>query len=118
MADHKFTVDCPAADDEEVVFSVKFISDGNKCSTKIRVPDKRKPIIIKDEGSDVLGTGTALRDSLLVSHTQAKNMIPEEDDIIIEFHANGQVVTYNKKKSEDAAPHIMIEMRFPKPSEE
>lgn len=118
MADYKFVVSCPVADSEEAVFSVKFISDGNKCSTKIRVPDKRKPVTIKDEGSDVLGTGAALRDSLLVSHSQAKNMVPEEEDIIIEFRINGQIVTYNKKKSEDSSPHIMIEMKFPKPERE
>lgn len=116
MADHTFAISCPVQDGEEVIFSVKFISDGNKSSTKIRVPDKRKPITIKDEGSEVLGTGAVLRDAKLVSHTQAKNMIPEEDDIIIEFRVNGLLAAYNKKKSEDPNPHIMIEMDFPKPN--
>lgn len=117
-AGHKFTIACPVSDNEEAVFSVKFISDGNKSSTKIRVPDIQKPVTIKDEGFGILGTGAVLRNFPLTSHTQAKNMIPEEDNIIIEFHINGKTVTYNKKKTEDPNPHIMIEMSFPKPDVE
>ena len=107
-----------AADDEDVNFTVKFVSDGNMGQTVIDVPGDNDPEI-EDEGTALLGKGEDLRGDKTVSFSTIRNPVPEEDNIIIEFFVNDELlVKHENEKAEEENPFIVLVIRFPEPEED
>jgi hypothetical protein len=103
------------ADETEVIFTVEFISDGNTGKTKINVPGPIDPEI-PDSGSIAIGYGSSLRGDTTVSVTNVANLIPEEEEIIIQYKINGKLlVEHRNLKSEEKRPMIVLFIKFPKP---
>ena len=102
-----------AANDEEVNFSVEFVSDGNIGQTTINVPGPTDPEI-EDSGTVFIGKGKNLRGDTTVCVTDVANLIPEEDEIRIRYKINGQLIKehYNPK-SEEESPLIILFIKFP-----
>ncbi len=104
-----------AADDEEVNFTIKFISDGNIAQTVINVPGDNDPEI-EDEGTVLLGKGEDLRGEKTVSFSTVRNPIPEEENIIIEYSINDELlVKHENEKAEEENPFIVLVIKFPEP---
>ncbi len=102
------------ADDEEVNFSVEFISDGNTGYTVINVPGDNDPEI-DDEGTILLGRGRDLRGEATISFSSLVNPIPEEDEIRVKYKINNQLlVEHANPKSEVERPNVVLVIRFPK----
>jgi hypothetical protein len=103
------------ADDEEANFTIKFISDGNMGQTVIDVPGDNDPEI-EDEGTVLLGKGADLRGDKTVCFSTIRNPIPEEDNIIIEYSINNELlVKHENEKVEEENPFIVLVITFPEP---
>jgi hypothetical protein len=104
-----------AADDEDVNFTVTFISDGNMGQTVINVPGDNDPEI-ENEGTVLLGKGEDLRGDKTVAFSTILNPVPEEDKIIIEYSINNEVlVKHENEKAEEENPFIVLVIEFPNP---
>ncbi|MDX1640763.1 MAG: hypothetical protein R3220_03640 [Balneolaceae bacterium] len=104
----------PAGDDEEVRFTVEFVSDGNMGHTVVDVPTGRDPEI-EDEGTESLGKGKNLRNSPTVSFSDISNAVPEEDFIRINYKINDRIlVRHENEKAEEDRPYIVLTIDFPK----
>ena len=103
------------ADDEEALFKIRFVSDGNMGQTVVNVPGDNDPEI-ENEGTALLGKGEDLRGDSTVSFSTIQNPIPEEDKIIIEYTINDNLlVAHNNDKSESDNPSIVLVIKFPQP---
>lgn len=104
-----------ASDDTEVKFEIEFVSDGNTGQTSINIPGPNDKDI-NNAGSIVLGTGADLRGDSTVSFSDIANLVPQEDEIIIKYKINGQLlVEHSNKKSEEERPLIVLFIKFPAP---
>lgn len=103
------------ADETEVIFTVEFISDGNTGKTIINVPGPIDPEI-NNSGSISIGNGASLRGDTTISVTDVANLIPQEDEIIIQFKVNDKLLVEHKNlKAEEKRPLIVLFIKFPKP---
>lgn len=103
----------PVGDDEDVRFTVEFISDGNMGHTVIDVPAGRDPEI-ENEGTESLGKGKDLRASPSVSFSDISNALPREDYIRINYRVNNQIlIRHENEKSEEERPYIVLTIEFP-----
>lgn len=103
------------ADETEVNFTVEFISDGNSGQTVINVPGPNDPEI-EDSETKIIGIGSDLRGESTICVSDIENLIPEEDEIRIQYKINGQLlVEHNNLKSEEERPMIILFIKFPKP---
>lgn len=102
-----------AADDEEVNFTVKFISDGNTGYTVINIPGNKDPEIDK-EGTVSLGKGKDLRGDATISFSSLANPVKEEDEIRVLYKINDTLlVEHVNEKSEEDHPNVVLIIRFP-----
>jgi hypothetical protein len=107
-----------AADDDEVNFTIKFISDGNMGQTVINVPGDNDPEI-EDNGTVQLGKGEDLRGNKTVCFSTIRNPVPEEDNIIIEYSINDELlVKHENEKAEEENPFIVLVVEFPEPEDD
>lgn len=100
------------ADDEDVNFTVEFISDGNTGQTLINVPG---PIDqeIQDSGTKFIGKGKDLRGDATVCFSDIANLIPEENEIIVRYKINGQLLIEHKNfKFDEKRPIIILSIKF------
>lgn len=102
------------ADDDDVNFTVKFVSDGNCGQTAINVPGSNDPAI-NDSGTIFIGKGKDLRCDTTICVTDVANLLPEEDEIRIRYIINGQlIIEHQNLKSEEERPLIILSVKFPK----
>jgi VCBS repeat-containing protein len=102
------------ADEEEINFAVKFISDGNIGDTIINIPGSLDPEI-ENEGTALLGKGKDLRDSITVSVSSLENPVPEEDEIRVQYLINDKLLLeHSNKKTEEERPNVVLKITFPK----
>ncbi|MDZ7695251.1 MAG: hypothetical protein U5K69_29745 [Balneolaceae bacterium] len=102
----------PVGDEEEVEFTVEFISDGNVAQTVVNVPGEHDPAI-ENAGSASLGKGKNLRNMPTICFSDVANPIPEEDSIRVIYKVNGEVlVEHENAKSEEERPYIVLSIRF------
>ncbi|MFD2822408.1 hypothetical protein ACFS5M_01925 [Lacinutrix iliipiscaria] len=104
--------------DEEVIFSVELISDGNIISTAINLPNvpPESDPLLEDEGSVSLGKAKDLQDEPTFIFSDIINLIPQEDEIEIHYKVNNQlIVSHNNPKSEEVRPYVLIFLKFLKP---
>jgi hypothetical protein len=98
---------------EPVNFEVRFVSDGNSGVTSINIPGDYDPEI-HDSGLTNIGIGSNLRQAdktIVVS--DIINPAPEEDDIIIEYYINNNLVhRHENPKSESDQPLIILWIKF------
>ena len=100
------------ADDVQVVFSVEFISDGNKGQTAVNVPGPNDKDIA-NSGSAMIGTGADLRIEKTICVTDVANLIPEEDEIVIHYKLNGDIIQiHSNAKTEEERPIIVLIIKF------
>jgi hypothetical protein len=105
----------PVADNEVVTFAVKFISDGNTGQTAINIPGPNDPEIT-DEGAVPLGKGKDLRGDITVTFSDLANLIPQEDEIEVDYLLNGMLIQKHKNlKSEEKRPIVILNIKFPTP---
>ncbi|NND63237.1 MAG: hypothetical protein HKN48_08590 [Flavobacteriaceae bacterium] len=103
----------PVGDDTEVNFEVKLISDGNIINTAINVPGPNDQLL-HDEGVVSLGKGKDLRGDSTVSFSDIINLIPQEDEIRIQYLINGTLLKeHHNMKSEETRPYVMLNIQFP-----
>ncbi len=104
----------PVADNTDVIMTVEFISDGNTALTFINVPGSNDPKI-EDEGSVLLGKGEDLRSETTISVSDVSNLVPEEDDITIQYKLNGTLIQqHTNSKNDEEHPIIILFIKFPK----
>lgn len=100
------------ADDSEAIFSVKFVSDGNSGHTVVNVPGDNDPEIT-DEGIVSLGKGKDLRSEKTVSFSSLWNLVPEEDEIRVQFKINDKLlVEHINSKTEEERPFVVLIIDF------
>ncbi|NOY51076.1 MAG: hypothetical protein GXO88_11015 [Chlorobi bacterium] len=103
----------PVSDDTEVTIEIEFISDGNSGRTVINVPgpnDKE----INNSGSKYIGKGKDLRGDSTICFSDIANLIPEEDEIRINYKINDKLlVEHVNQKSEEERPLIVLSIKFP-----
>lgn len=105
----------PVADNEDVTFTVDFISDVNTSYTLVDIPGNSDPEI-DDEGSALLGKGSTLRSEKTIVVCDVDNLANQEDRITINFLVNGEVIVpFDKPKSEEPRPIIVLKIKFPEP---
>jgi len=102
-------------DDADVVFTVDLISDGNIIYTSINVPGDNDSQLV-DAGSVVIGKGIDLRGETTFCFSDILNLIPQEDEIRIQYKINDQLlVEHHNLKSEEVRPYVVLYIKFPKP---
>lgn len=100
-------------DDEDVWFTIEFVSDGNTGETFVDIPGEDDPNI-SDEGTVLLGKGADLRSEITVCVSDIANPIPEEDEIIVRYKINDQILVEHKNpKTESERPWIVLSIQFP-----
>ena len=105
----------PVADDTDVTFTVDFISDVNTSYTLVDIPGNNDPEI-DDEGTAELGKGSTLRSEKTIVVCDVDNLADQEDRIKINFLINNEViVAFDKPKSEEPRPIIVLKIEFPQP---
>jgi len=105
----------PVADETEIIFTVKFISDGNMAQTVINIPGPNDPEI-ENEGEISLGKGKDLRGDTTISFSDIANLIPEEDEIRIQYKINDRIlVEHSNLKTEEERPKVVLFIKFPSP---
>lgn len=103
----------PIGDNEDVIFTVEVVSDGNVVETYINIPGPNDSEI-SDSGTVKIGEGSELREGTTVCVTNAINMIHEEDEIRIRYKINGQLlVEHVNPISEEQRPVIILFIKFP-----
>jgi hypothetical protein len=105
----------PVADETDVNFTVKFISDGNMGNTVINVPGPKDPEIL-NEGTVFIGKGKSLRKEPTIIVSVIDNLNPNEDKIIIEYLLNDQLIQRHKNSKdseEEKRPIIILTINFP-----
>lgn len=103
----------PVADDEDVEFTVEFVSDGNMAQTVVNIPGDNDPEV-DNEDTVFLGKGRDLRGVPTISFSDVANPVPEEDHVRINFKVNGEVlVEHSNEKSEEERPYIVLSIEFP-----
>lgn len=101
-------------DEEEVEFTVEFVSDGNMAQTVVNVPGDEDPAI-ENAGTAKLGKGKDLRGVPTICFSDVANPVPEEDHIRIRYKVNGQVLMeHDNVKSEEERPYIVLAITFSK----
>jgi hypothetical protein len=104
-----------AEDDTDVLYTVKFYSNGNSGLTLVNVPGPIDPVI-EDEGTEFIGKGRDLRSEKTISVSDIANLLPTENVIKICYLLNNQLlVEHINPKSEEERPIIIIKIIFPKP---
>jgi hypothetical protein len=100
-------------DDADVYLSVEFISDGNMGQTLIDVPGTLDPEI-ENSGTAFIGKGKDLRSDSTICFSDIVSLIPEEDEIRIQYKINGQLlIEHTNQKSEEKRPIINLYIKFP-----
>lgn len=101
-----------AAVNEVIVFSVRFISDGNSGDTYIDLPDDDDRII-KREGSEILGEGEKLKGHTIVVISTIRNSNPNVSTIKVAYYINGKEIQYHEnEKSETDYPTILLKIKI------
>lgn len=104
-----------AADETDVNFTIKFISDGNSGQTLINVPGPNDPEI-ENAGTKFIGKGEDLRGDTTICVSDIANPVPQEDEIRIQYEINSQIlVEHSNPKSEEERPLIILFVQFPLP---
>ncbi|WP_375579653.1 hypothetical protein ABWH96_00835 [Marivirga tractuosa] len=105
----------PVQDETEVTFEVEFISDGNTGQTVVNVPgpnDKE----LENSDKKVIGKGKELRDGFTICFSDIANLVPEEDEIKINYKINDTtIVQHVNQKTEEERPIIVLAIKFPQP---
>ena len=100
------------ADNEDVNFTLEFVSDGNMGDTIINIPGDDDPEI-ENAGTVSLGKGKDLRSESTVVFSSLSNPIPEEDTVKIFYKINGEILKeHTNKKSEEKNPIIVLIIKF------
>lgn len=100
------------ADYTQVVFSVEFISNGNTGQTGVNVPGPNDKDI-SNSGSAIIGTGAELRGEKTICISDVANLIPEEDEIVIHYKLNGDIIQIHRNdKMEEERPIIILIINF------
>jgi len=98
--------------DEEIIFKIEFISDGNIGHTVINIPgDDDKEIA--NSGQSILGILKDLKKEKTISVSDIANPIPQEENIIIEYSINGKLlITHKNAKTETDRPYVILKIKF------
>ena len=101
-----------SADDEEIIFSVEFISDGNSGDTYVDLPgDDDKEI--KRDGSANLGRAGNLKDYQIVAVSTLRNSNPNVSLIKAAYFINGKKIQYHEnEKGETDYPTILLKIKI------
>lgn len=104
---------CDVNDETDVNFTVRFISNGNSGLTIINIPGPDDPEI-ENEGTVFIGKGKDLRNEQIICFSSFDNLIPEEDEVCIEYLINGQLIqTHKNLKEDEERPTIVLKIKFP-----
>ncbi|GAA4339347.1 hypothetical protein [Flaviaesturariibacter amylovorans] len=103
----------PVNDNEDVTLTIRFVSSGNTGHTVINVPGPNDPELA-DEGSVSLGKGSALRGDTTVSFSDIVNLVPEEDEIAVQYFLNDTLLQEHRNPKTDAdSVYIVLFIKFP-----
>lgn len=100
--------------EKEVIYKVKFISDGNIGHTVINIPGDNDPEIA-NSGERSLGKLKTLTSEKIISISDIANPIPEAESIIIEYYINDTLlVRHENPKTETDRPYVILKVKFVK----
>lgn len=100
------------AKNDNVNFSVVFISDGNTGPTRINIPGPNDTLI-KNADTKIIGKGSDLYSDITIIVSDIANLVPEVDEIKIQYKINGKLLIEHKnKKSEEEMPLIILLIKF------
>ena len=98
--------------EDDVIYKVKFISDGNIGHTVINIPGDNDPEIA-NSGERNLGKLKTLTAETVVSVSDIANPTPEVDDIIVEYYINNTLlVRHENPKTETDRPIVILKIKF------
>lgn len=101
-----------ALDDEEIIFSVSFISDGNSGDTYVDLPGDDDRIIKRDESAN-LGRAGKLKEYPIVVISTIRNSNPNVSNIKVAYFINGEEIQYHEnEKSETDYPTILLKIEI------
>lgn len=99
---------------EEIIFEVKFISDGNIGHTVINIPGDNDPEIA-NSGKANLGSIESLLSGKTFVVSDIANPIPQEDTITIEYYINKKLIkSHSNAKSDTDRPYVILAIKFSK----
>lgn len=97
---------------EEIIFEVKFISDGNIGHTVINIPGD-DDAEIANSGKAALGNIQSLLSVKTFVVSDIANPIPQEDTIAIEYYINQKLLkSHSNLKSETDRPYVILAIKF------
>lgn len=96
-----------ANNDTQINVSVEFLSDGNQAATTIHAP-KKSTKTFENSATRYIGLAKDLRSSALIISTKARNMIKEEDTIIINYKINDTIIKKHANAKSDADEILII----------
>lgn len=103
-----------AAADSEIIYKVKFISDGNIGHTVINIPGENDPEIA-NSGERSLGKLKSLTKERTISVSDIANPAPEVDTIIVEYYINDTLlVRHENPKTATDRPYVILKIKFTK----
>jgi hypothetical protein len=101
-----------AEKNENIIFKVQFISDGNIAHTVINIPGNNDPEI-SNSGQCDLGKIQNLTSQKTISISDIANPIPQEDTITIEYYINDKLlVRHSNPKNETDRPYVILIIKF------
>lgn len=101
-----------ANDETDVNFTIKFISDGNCGHSSINTPGSHHSEI-ENEGTAFIGKAKDFKNQQIICFSSIENLIPQEDEICVEYWINGQLIQRHKNlKSEEERPAIVVIITF------
>ena len=105
------------ADEEDVYFEVKLVSNLNMVQTSVNIPGNNDKELT-DSSLVYLGKGKDLRSPITVVFSSVSNPSPNEDEIVIDYFINNTeepLVHHTNPKSEEERPFILITIHFDEP---
>lgn len=100
--------------EDDIVYKIKFISDGDMSHTVINIPGDDDPEIA-NSGERSLGKLKTLTDEKIMSISDIANPTPEVDEIIVEYYINDTLlIRHQNPKTETDRPYVILKIKFAK----
>lgn len=100
-------------ENEEIIFKVKMVSNGNIGHTIIQIPASDAGITIIDTGNETLGILKKLTSSKTAVYSNIRNPTSVAEDIIVEYYINSTLLQRHKNsKTETEDPFVILKIKF------
>lgn len=102
-------------ENEEIIFEVKMISNGNESHAIIQIPSSEEGKVINNSGSVSLGGLKSLTKAKTAVYNNINNPTPIADSIIMEYYINSTLLQRHENlKTETEDPFVILKIKFNK----